>query len=105
MKTDQPNLLWRLSRAGHSFRFYFRQDNLSIVFPETTIKHIIPFVAKITIVLLTKRIGSGTVEVKQRDLARGCERMITRFSEDDLGKMGGSLTLDIYLTIQYVVYQ
>ena len=111
--TDTLKMTWKIENlmkpineskdyhvAGYTFRFHFQLDSMSIVFPKTTIKHIKPFVAKINIVLLSRRIGSGTVDVKQRDLVKGCERMITHFSEDDFGKMRGSLTLDIYLTIQ-----
>ena len=98
------------TRAGYTFRFRFRQDtrnSLIIVFPETASKYVKPFIAKCTIVLSSKQINCGMLEVKQRDLTRGCVRNITSISQEDIDRYSQTrspvkkdLTLEIYLTMQ-----
>ena len=70
--------------AGYTFRLRFHQDtrnSLTIVFHETASKHVKPFVAKCTIVLSTKQIKCDTIEVKRKDLTRGCVRTIISISQ------------------------
>ena len=95
--------------AGYIFRFQFHQNSLIIVFPETASKYVKPFIAKCTIVVSTKQIKCDTVEVKQKDLTRGCVRNITSISQEDIdrysqpsspGSITKDLTLEIYLTMQ-----
>ena len=95
--------------AGHRFRFQFHQNSLIIVFLETASKYIKPFIAKCSIVLSTKQIKCGMLEVKQRDFTRGCVRNIISISKQDIdrysqpsspGSIIKDLTLEIYLTMQ-----
>ena len=98
--------------AGYRFSFKFRlRRQLFIVFPATPWNRCNnPFIAKCNIVLLTNyTIDCGKVEVNQKDLARGCERKITSFSEEDIKKysepnyasgLGKTLTLEIIFTMQ-----
>ena len=112
---DVTNLTKRLlvsglyTVGGYRFRFQFHKDSLTIVFPETASKHVKPFIAKSNIVLSTKQIKCDTVEVKQKDLTRGCVRTITSISQEDIDRYSQptfpnntkrDLTLEIYLTIQ-----
>ena len=97
--------------AGYSFILKF--DNfrrLSIVFPGTTRKPDRPFIAKCHIVLLSRHIiNCGITEVKQKDVTRGCERIITYISQEDIEKYSEpqfldatkkDLTLEIFITMQ-----
>ena len=95
--------------AGYRFRLQFFIDSLTIVFPETASKYVKPFIAKFTIVLSTKQINCGMLEVKQKDLTRGCVRNIASISKQDIdrysqpsspGSITKDLTLEIYLTMQ-----
>ena len=85
--------------AGYSFSFRLYSRQLSIVFPETAIKYDNPFMAKCHIVLSSSDImNCGKIEVKQKDLTRGCERVIANISFIDIDS--SNLTLEIYLTMQ-----
>ena len=92
-----------------SFRIYSSRE-LSIVFPGTMRNHDNPFIAKCRIALdATNIIDCGKIEVKQKDLTRGCERTLTTISQESVDKYSKPrypgdtqkhLTLWIYLTIQ-----
>ena len=97
--------------AGYSFILKF--DNLrrlSIVFPGTTKKPDKPFIAKWHIVLHScHTMNCGIIEVKQKEVLRGCERLITYISQEDIGKYSepqlsdatkSDLTLEIFITMQ-----
>ena len=84
--------------AGYSFSFRLYSRQLSIVFPETAIKYDNPFMAKCHIVLSSSDImNCGKIEVEQKDLTRGCERVIANISFIDIDS--SNLTLEIYLTM------
>ena len=71
--------------AGYSFTLRFSSNReLSIAFPETTVKYERTFIAKLSVVLLSKQMKCGTMEVKQKDLTRGCNRIITFISDKTL---------------------
>ena len=73
----------RYKVAGYSFFFRMSYNReVSIVFPATTFKHANPFRAKCHITLCINTINCGLIEVKQKDLTRGCERIITSISRD-----------------------
>ena len=74
--------------VGYSFRFKFRSNGeISMVFPETTVKYGKPFIAKCHIALSCHNsIDCGIIEVKRKDLIRGCERIITSISQRDIEK-------------------
>ena len=95
------------------YRFALKFDNsrrLIIVFPGTTIKPDRPFIAKCHIVLHSRHIiNCGIIEVKQKDVTRGCERSITSISQEDIDKYSEpqfpgaakrDLTLEIFITMQ-----
>ena len=97
--------------AGYSFTLKF--DNfrrLSIVFPGTTRKHDRPFITKWHIMLHScHTINCGIIEVKQKDVTRGCERLITYIPQEDIEKHSElqfldatkkDLTLEIFITMQ-----
>ena len=96
--------------AGNGFAFRFQERKLIIVFPGTTIKPDRPFIAKCHIVLLSRHtINCDMVEVKQKDITRGCERVITSISQEDIEKYSEpklpgakkkDLTLEIFITMQ-----
>ena len=74
--------------AGYSFLFRMSYNReVSIVFPSTTFKHANPFRAKCHIALsVNNTINCELIEVKQKDLTRGCERIITYISQEDVDK-------------------
>ena len=97
--------------AGYSFILKF--DNfrrLSIVFPGTTKKPDRPFIAKCHIVLHScHKMNCGIIEVKQKEVLRGYERLITFISQEDIekhselqfpGATKKDLTLEIFITMQ-----
>ena len=96
--------------AGYRFGFKFQYIRLSIVFPGTTIKPDRPFIAKCHIMLHScHTINCGIIEVKQKDVARGYERIITSISQEDINKYSEpqfpgatkrDLTLEIFITMQ-----
>ena len=78
----------RYKVAGYSFLFIMSYNReVSIVFPSTTIKHANPFRAKCHITLsVNNTINCGVIEVKQKDLTRGCERIMTSIPQEDINK-------------------
>ena len=104
--TDVTSLSWKIENVtdlimGHGFSeserykvlgysFLFRMSynrEVRIVFPSTTFKHANPFRAKCHIALsVNNTINCGLIEVKQKDLTRGCERIITYISQEDVDK-------------------
>ena len=97
--------------AGYRFSFEFGfNGELHIVFPETTSKYDRPFIAKCHIVFSSRYwIHCGVIEVKQKELMRGCDRIITTISSEDVykysepispGDTKRGLTLRIFLTMQ-----
>ena len=99
MKADRYSVSKQYHEAGYCFSFKLSSGGeLSIVFPETTIKYDNPFIAKCHIALSSGGIiNCGKIEVKQKDLTRGCERVIARIPFTDICS---NLTLEIYLTMQ-----
>ena len=96
--------------AGYRFVFKFQNyGKVIIVFPGTAIKSIRPFIAKCNIMLQScYRINCGMIEVKQKDLTRGCERVITSISQEDIvkysepqfpGATKNDLILEIFVTM------
>lgn len=93
--------------AGYSFTLRFSSNReLSIAFPETTVKYERTFIAKLSVVLLSKQMKCGTMEVKQKDLTRGCNKIITFISDQDVdeysvprytGDTMKELTFEVYL--------
>ena len=98
-RADRYSVSKQYHEAGYCFSFKLSSEGeLSIVFPETTIKYDNPFIAKCHIALSSGGIiNCGRIEVKQKDLTRGCERVIARIPFTD---MCSNLTLEIYLTMQ-----
>ena len=97
--------------AGYSFTLKFNNfRRLSIVFPGTTKKPDRPFIAKCHIVLHSRHImNCGIIEVKQKEVLRGYERLITYISQEDIEKYSEpqfpgatkkDLTLEIFITMQ-----
>ena len=97
--------------AGYKIAFKFHYcGSLSIVFPGTTINNVRPFIAKCHIMLHTRdTINCEIIEVKQKDVTKGGERIITFISQEDINKYSepqfpGStkkdLTLEIFITMQ-----
>ena len=95
--------------AGFSFRFkyYLIGGELSIVFPGTTFKCDRPFIAKCHIIpcVNTNILNGGIIEVKQKYLARGCERTIASITNEytriyPQNYLESILTLEIYITMQ-----
>ena len=92
-----------------SFRIRCNRE-LSIIFPGTTRKYDNPFIAKCRIALDSSNIvDCGKIEVKQKDLSRGCERALTTISQENVdtyskpkypGSTQRNLTLWIYLAMQ-----
>ena len=72
--------------VGYSFLFKLIQSGeVRIVFPATTIKYVNPFKARFHIALSAdKTINCGVIEVKQNYLTRGCERILTYISQEDV---------------------
>ena len=72
--------------AGYSFIFKLIQSGeVRIVFPATTIKYVNPFKARFHIALSAdKTINCGIIEVEQNYLTRGCERILTYISQEDV---------------------
>ena len=96
--------------AGYGFRFSFVcYRELHILFPETTSKYD-KSLARCNIVFLSYHtINCGTIEVKQKDLTKGCKRTITSISQKDIDKYSEpnshisskkDLTLQILITMQ-----
>ena len=97
--------------AGHSFAFKFQNyGSLSIVFPGTTMKLDSPFIAKCRIALHSRHtINCGIIEVKQKDVTRGCERIITYIPQEDIEKYSeyefpGATKKDLILEI-FIIMQ
>ena len=97
--------------AGYKIAFKFHYcGSLSIVFPGTTINNVRPFIAKCHIILHTRdTINCGIIEVKQKDVTKGYERIITSISYEDINKYSEhefpgatkkDLTLEIFITMQ-----
>ena len=97
--------------AGYWFALKFHYyGTLSIVFAGTTIKHARPFIAKCRIMLHTRdTINCGMIDVKQKDVTKGYERIITSFTYEDINKYSEhefpgatkrDLTLEIFITMQ-----
>ena len=124
--TDTTKIMWRIEHvrfsldfsmsqpyevAGYKFALKFHYyGRLSIVFPGTTIKTVRPFIAKCRIVLHSHHtVNCGIIEVKQKDVTKGCERSITVISQEDIEKYSEPqfpgatvkiLTLEIFITMQ-----
>ena len=123
--TDTTKIIWKIENvkdyryfsesrqylvAGCMSALRFQYGRLSIVFRGTTIKPDRPFIAKCHIVLLSRHtINCGMIEVKQKDVLRGCERLITPISQEDIDKYSEpqfpdatkkDLTLEIFITMQ-----
>ena len=97
--------------AGYKFRLKFETNGeLRIVFPETTSKYDKHFIAKCHIVFSScYKIDCGLIEVRQKDLMRGCDRIITTISKQDVDRHSikksprdekRDLTLEIFITKQ-----
>ena len=97
--------------AGYRFALKFDHSRrLSIVFRGTTVKPVRHFIAKCHIVLHScYAINCGMIEVKQKEVTRGCERLITSISQEDIDKYSEpqfpgatkkDLTLEIFITMQ-----
>ena len=101
---------YEMAGCRFGFKFRFQKRQLLIVFPATPWNRCDnPFIAKCNIIFTNYTIDCGKVEVNQKDLARGCERTITSFSEEDIKKysepnnpsgLGKTLTLEIIFTMQ-----
>ena len=122
--TDTIKIIWKIENVTdlmkdnrsleadmYSFRFRFRSSReLSIVFPGTTLKHANPFLSKCHIAFCSEcTLNCGIIEVKQRDLTRGCERIITSISKENVDRYSKTsaldfpkkdLTLEIFITQQ-----
>ena len=123
--TDTTKIIWKIENvkdykyfseskqylvAGYMSALKFQYGTLSIVFPGTTIKPDRHFIAKCHIVLLSRHtINCGMIKVKQKDVLRGCERLITPISQEDIDKYSEpqfpgatekDLTLEIFITMQ-----
>ena len=101
--------------AGYRLGFKFHHcGSLSIVFPGTTTKPDRTFIAKCHIVLHNLHschtINCGIIEVKQKDVTRGYEIIITIISKGDIEKYSEpqfpgvstkkDLTFEIFITMQ-----
>ena len=97
--------------AGYWFALKFHYcGTLSIVFAGTTVKHARPFIAKCRIMLHTRdTINCGMIDVKQKDVTKGYEKIITSFTYEDINKYSEhefpgatkrDLTLEIFITMQ-----
>ena len=97
--------------AGYTFVFKFRPNRaISIVFPRTTLRYANPFIAKCYIAFCSNyTINCGIIEVNQKDLTRGSERIITSISEEEVykfsqpispGNTKKDLTLWMYLIMK-----
>ena len=102
--TDTTKIIWEIEDVKYSlnyssiskqyevpgYRFAFKVQHygsFSIVFPRTMIKPDRPFIAKCHIVLHScHTINCGMIEVKQKDVTRGYERIITYISQEDVDK-------------------
>ena len=100
--TDVTTLIWKVEDVpirgrgfsgsrqyqvvGYSFLFKLIQSGeVRIVFPATTIKYVNPFKARFHIALSAdKTINCGVIEVEQNYLTRGCERILTYISQEDV---------------------
>ena len=101
--------LYEVAEYKFAFKFHYC-GRLSIVFPGTTIKPDRPFIARCHIMLHSRHtINCGTIEVKQKDVTRGCERLITPISQEDIDKYSepqfpgatkNDLILEIFITMQ-----
>ena len=60
----------------------------------TTSKYDKPFIAKLNIVLSSKQIKCGRLEVNQEYLTRGCNRPIASISQEDTDKSSKQRSLD-----------
>ena len=100
---------YRATEYTFSFRLHYTR--LSIVFPGTTFKPVNPFVAKCHIALSSSGnvIKCGKIEIKQKDITKGCEKDLTSIPKQDIdrysqprspGSITKDLTLEIYLTMQ-----
>ena len=125
--TDTTKIIWEIEDVKYSlnyssiskqyevpgYMFAFKVQHygsFSIVFPRTMIKPDRPFIAKCHIVLHScHTINCGMIEVKQKDVTRGYERIITYISQEDVDKYSEpqfpdaakkDLTLEIFITLQ-----
>eukprot|EP00800_Vazella_pourtalesii_P011805 TRINITY_DN283_c0_g1_i7.p1 TRINITY_DN283_c0_g1~~TRINITY_DN283_c0_g1_i7.p1 ORF type:complete len:114 (+),score=14.60 TRINITY_DN283_c0_g1_i7:334-675(+) len=113
MITHRSSISELYEAAGYRFNFEFRFNaeitDLRVVFPETTLKYR-PFIAKCHILSSSyQEMNCRVIKVKQKDLMRGCDRMIASISEEDVvkyseprfpGDTKRELTLKIFLTMQ-----
>ena len=97
--------------AGYRLAFKFHHyKRIIIVFPGTAIKSVRPFIAKCHIMLHScDTINCGIIEVKQKDVLRGCEITIASISKENVDKYSDpqfpgatkkDLTLEIFITMQ-----
>ena len=121
--TNSTKIIWKIEDATDQFKHHlstqyevagfaltFQNKRLIIVFPGTMRKPDRPFIARCHIVLHSRHtINCGMIEVKQKEVLRGCERLITSISQEDVDKYSEprfpgatrrDLTLEIFITIQ-----
>ena len=100
---------YKVAGCSCIFRICYNRE-LSIIFPETIRKYDKPFITKCHIAFSSNNImNCGKIEVKPKDLTRGCERAPTTISQENvdkyskpryLGDTQRNLTLWIYLAMQ-----
>ena len=92
-------------------QIFINYGTISIVFQGAKIKPDRSFIAKCRIMFQScdTAINCGIIEVKQKDVFRGCERSITYIPQEDIKKYSEfqfpgatkkDLTLEIFITMQ-----